>query len=271
MLPVMPWILRLILLLALGAASGCYSVPETGRRAVILPLIDDAAKGAASFAEMKTKGKISDDPVFNAQVQRVGRRIAEAVGNDLPGANWEFVVFEAPLTANAFALPGGKVGVYSGLLYLVDSDDELAVVMGHEIAHVTARHGAQRMTESVLAVAGGVLLEVVTRNKGNRDALLIGYGLTAGGTVLAFTREHESEADYIGIRYAAKAGYDPRAAVTFWKKMLKGNQPEGQPGSLPGYFLTLLSSHPANARRIADLEKAVPEALPIYEGAKIRY
>jgi predicted Zn-dependent protease len=109
------------LLLALAAllVSGCYTVPETGRTSIILPVVDDVAQGNAAFIDIKAKEKISTDPVQNERVRRIGRRIAAAVGDALPGANWEFVVFEAPLTVNAFALPGGKVGVYTGLLGLV--------------------------------------------------------------------------------------------------------------------------------------------------------
>lgn len=244
--------------------AGCYTVPETGRSAFVLPFLHEAAQGSAAFAELKATAKISDDPALRAQAQRVGHRIAEAVGEDLPGASWEFVVFEAPQTVNAFALPGGKVGVYSGLLLLVDSDDELAIVLGHEIAHVTARHGAQRVSEGAVALAGGVLVGLETRKMDYHYALLAGYGVVAGGTVLAFSRAHESEADFIGIRYAAKAGYDPRAALTFWKKVAKA----GQPGGLAGQLTALASAHPGGLRRMADLEKAMPGAVQLYEQHK---
>lgn len=243
--------------------TGCYTVPETGRSAFILPLGSDVAQGAAAFSDIKSKEKISRDPVVNERVNRIGRRIADAVGSDLPGAEWEFVVFDAPKTVNAFALPGGKVGVYTGLLNLAADDDELAFVMGHEIAHVTARHGAQRMSQGVLAAGLGVLLDAGTRDKGSHDTLLAGYGLLAGGTMLAFSREHESEADYIGLRYSAKAGYDPRASTMFWKKMAAQNKG----GGLPEFMRT----HPSDERRIANLERLIPAALPLYQAAKSRY
>ncbi len=254
---------RAILFLTLLALAGCYTVPETGRQAFILPIMDDVAQGSAAFADLKSKGPISTDPILNERVQRVGHRIAEAVGSDLPGAKWEFVVFAEPKTVNAFALPGGKVGVYSGLLILSDNDDQLAIVMGHEIAHVTARHGAQRVTEGALAALGGIVLDASTKSKNAHDALLVGYGLVAGGSILAFSRAHESEADYIGIRYAAKAGYDPRAAVTFWQKMADTKEAGG--------LAVLLRTHPLTSTRIADLQKWMPETLPLYEAAKQRY
>lgn len=243
--------------------GGCYTVPETGRTSIILPMVNDVAQGTAAFAEIKAKEKISSDPVQNARVQRIGRRIATAVGEALPGASWEFVVFDEPKTLNAFALPGGKVGIYTGLLNLVESDDEIAMVMGHEIAHVTARHGAERVSQGMMVAVGGLVLDASTKGKKNHDLLLAGYGLAATGGVLAFSRSHESEADFIGLRYAAKAGYDPRAAVTFWQKMAQA----GSPSKMPVF----LSTHPSHDRRIADLRNWVPQVLPLYEAAKLRY
>lgn len=257
------WAILGVAIATIVGATGCYTVPETGRSAFILPIGDDVAQGAAAFADIKSKEKVSTDPIFNQQVARVGQRIADAVGGDLPGAKWEFVVFDSPKTVNAFALPGGKVGVYTGLLKLAGSDEELAFVMGHEIAHVTARHGAQRMSQGLVVAGLGVLLDASTQGKGSHDVLLAGYGLAAGGTVLAFSRSHESEADYIGLRYASKAGYDPRASTTFWKKMAA----QSKAGGLPEFLRT----HPSDERRIADLENWIPEALPLYDAARRRY
>lgn len=256
---------KLPLLVVLAVLSlflgGCYTVPETGRSSFILP-VDDVGQGAAAFAEIKAKEKISRDPAANERVRRIGLRIAQVVGQDLPGAAWEFVVFDAPDTVNAFALPGGKVGVYTGLLNLAASDDEVAIVIGHEIAHVTARHGAERMSQGILVAAGGLVLDHQTQGRKNHDLMLAGYGLLSTGGMLAFSRSHESEADYIGIRYAARAGYDPRAAVTFWQKMEK----QSKGGRLPVF----LSTHPSHDRRIGDLQRWMPEVLPIYQNAKPR-
>lgn len=253
----------LVTVLLLGL-TGCYTNPETGRQSMILiSPAQESEMGAAAFADVRTKEKISHDPEANARVQRVGARIAEAVGDQLPSAKWEFVVFDAPKTINAFALPGGKVGVYTGLLALAKSDDELAIVMGHEIGHVTARHGAKRMTQGMIAAGLGLALELGTQGKKSHDAALVGYGLAAGGTMLMFSRDDESDADYIGIRYAAKAGYNPMAAITFWQKMDK----ESKGGKLPEF----LSTHPANETRIGQLQGWMPEVLPLYEAAKQRY
>lgn len=256
-------VVGLALLLVSLLLGGCYTVPETGRSSFIIPLGDDVSQGAAAFAEIKAREKISLNPVENERVRRIGNRIAAAVGAALPGARWEFVVFDAPKTINAFALPGGKVGVYSGLLNLAASDDEIAIVMGHEIAHVTSRHGAERMSQGVLVAVGGIVLDASTQGKKNHDLMLAGYGLAATGGVLAFSRKHESEADFIGIRYAAKGGYDPRAAITFWQKMTR----TGSPGKVPAF----LSTHPSHERRISDLQAWMPQALPLYEAAKLQY
>ncbi len=244
--------------------TGCYTNPETGRQSVILiSPAQESEMGASAFAELRTKEKVSHDPEMNARVRRVGERIAVAVGDQLPSAKWEFVVFDAPKTINAFALPGGKVGVYTGLLTLATTDDELAIVMGHEIGHVTARHGAERMTQGLIAAGIGLALDAGTQGRKNHDLAMIGYGAVAGVGMLAFSRVDESEADLIGIRYAAKAGYNPMAAITFWQKMEK----ESKGGKLPEF----LSTHPANETRIGQLQGWMPEVLPLYETAKQRY
>lgn len=252
-------ILYSLVLVAAFALGGCYTVPETGRQAFILPMFDDAALGAQAFAEIKAQEKLSTNAADKARVERVGRRIAAAVGDRMPGAQWEFVVFDEEDTVNAFALPGGKVGVYTGLLRLAATDDELAFVMGHEIAHVTSRHGAQRMTGQVLAAAGGVALDYSTQNKKNRELMLAAYGLGVTGGTLAYSRFHENEADYIGLRFVAHAGYDPRASVTFWRKM----RAKAGGGRVPEF----LSTHPSDEHRIANLEREIPNVLPIYEQA----
>jgi Zn-dependent protease with chaperone function len=204
------------LLVFVAILVGCYTVPETGRRSLILvPIDQEVALGSSSFTDLKSSKQISGDPEMNAAVQRVGHNIARAVGDALPDAEWEFVVFDDD-TPNAFALPGGKVGVHTGLFKVAEGDDELAIVMGHEIAHVTARHGAERMTQGVLVAAGGIALEAALNDKdsGERAAWLASYGVLAtGAVILPFSRLNESEADNIGIRYAARAGYDPRAAI----------------------------------------------------------
>ena len=216
--------------------------------------------GLSAFAQIKKEEKISTDPALNARIQRIGKRIAASVGRDVPNAQWEFVVFDSP-TVNAFALPGGKVGVYTGLIKLAASDDEIAIVMGHEIAHVTSRHGAERTSQNYAIAGTGLALAVGLEMKdvdpAKRNMALAAYGLGSQvGYALPFSRLHESEADAVGLRFAAGAGYDPRAGASFWRKMSK------QGGAKPPEFL---STHPADSTRIANLEKLAPQYLPLYE------
>lgn len=254
------WLIAAVLL----ALAGCYTVPETGRSSLILLSPNEELQmGVAAFADIQAKEKVSTDVEANGRVNRIGRRIAEAVGDALPGAKWEFVVFDEPKTVNAFALPGGKVGVYTGLVNLAGSDDEIAIVMGHEIAHVTARHGAERMSQGLVAGLIGAGVEAASGDSRHRDLIRVAYGLGATGATLAFSRGNESEADFIGLRYAAKAGYNPMAAITFWRKMAAQKD-----GAQP---IKWLSTHPPHAERIAELQRWMPEVLPLYEKAKERY
>jgi predicted Zn-dependent protease len=246
--------------LVLLSMPACTTVQETGRRQMILlSPSQEASLGAQAFAEIKQQEKVSKDPAVNARIQRIGQRVAAAVGRDLPTAQWEFVVFESD-QVNAFALPGGKVGFYTGLINLAESDDEIAIVMGHEVAHVTSRHGAERQSQALLLGVGGAALSVGARNSENRDLYMLAYGL--GGTlgVLAYSRDHEREADVVGLRFAAKAGYDPRAAVTFWTKMAAKEGSARPP--------KLLSTHPPSEERIANLRRLAAELMPVYEQAK---
>lgn len=255
-------------LLGLGLLAACTVVPETGRRQLMLVSSqEEASMGLSAFEQIKKDEKVSQDVEAVSQVQRVGRRIAASVGREIENAEWEFVVFESD-DLNAFALPGGKVGVYTGLLKLVESDDELATVMGHEVAHVTSRHGAERASQQ-MGVAGlglltAVAMEVKDVDPAKRNLAMAVYGLgSTVGVMLPYSRLHETEADSIGLRFAAGAGYDPRAAARFWKKMMEANKGRAKPPEF-------LSSHPADTTRIKNLEELAPKYLPLYEAAKER-
>lgn len=213
------------------------------------------------FSELKKELPISSDPQGTALVNRVSQRIADAIGAEMPDAEWEFVLFEDD-SANAFAMPGGKIAVFTGLLKYVDSDDELATVVGHEIAHVQLRHANQRMSAEVIRAAVGVAAVVGTKDmeENDRNRILAAYGIgTQVGIMLPYSRGHESEADRIGLIIAARAGYDPRAAIGFWNKMGQAN-----PRSLPEF----LSTHPSSDTRIRELQEAMPEAIRIYEAQR---
>lgn len=252
------------------ALAGCYTNPVTGRKSlVLLSQGEEVTLGAASFKELREKEKVSNDAAANARVQRVGQRIAQAVGSELPDAKWEFVVFESK-DANAFALPGGKVGVYTGLLQLAESDAELATVMGHEIGHVIARHGAERMSEAMVIQGVGALgaaaIDAKAEDPRTRQLFELAYGgATTIGRVLPHSRSNESEADRMGAIYAARAGYDPRASITFWQKMLAQKQAAEKGGGAGGKLAELMSTHPADQKRIADLQALMPQVVPIYE------
>lgn len=236
-----------LVLLLVSCTTGPAFLPESYLREI----------ASSQFQQMKQESQVSGNPEHNDRVQRVGRRIAEAAGVDIAAGGWEFVVFEDP-AANAFAMPGGKIGVNTGLLALVSSDDELAAVMGHEVAHVMLEHANQRMSGALMVTLGQTAAAYGTRemDAGDRQLLLGALGVGAQyGYLLPFSRAHESQADEEGLLIAARAGYDPRAAISFWEKMASqgGDQP-------PEY----LSTHPSHGRRIEDLQSAMPDALAVY-------
>ncbi len=250
--------------------SGCYTVPETGRSA--LSFIPDAELKALSlqeFSRLKMTERISRNYEMNNRVERIGHNIARVVGKDIPGAEWEFVVFENDNLINAFALAGGKVGVYTGMLKIATTDDLLATVIGHEIAHVSAKHGNERLSQGLLVELVGSGLESALEDDDSdenkektRQAILNAYGLgSMVGYLLPFSRLQENEADHIGVLYAARAGYDPRAAIELWQMM------SNKKNYSPPAFLT---SHPADQTRINRLKENLPFAMREYEAARAR-
>lgn len=231
----------------------CRTVPYTERKQLILfPIETERQLGAEAFAEIKKTEKFSTDENYNKMVQRVGWKIVKAAG--LRGKEkWEFRVIDNDKVINAFALPGGKICVYTGLLKMIESEDELAVVMGHEIGHVVARHGGERMSQLLLAELGGMALEVALKEKRSKTIELakIAYGVIAQlGVLLPFSRTHEEEADYLGLVFMAKAGYDLNKAITFWEKMENKSK-----GEIPEF----LSTHPSHGKRIKNIKKWIPE------------
>lgn len=249
--------------LALIGMYGCYSVPETGRSS--LNLVSDSAMVEMSkqqFVEYKSMYRISNDYRYNAMVQRVGERIAEATQWDILNPEWEFVVFDNDEMVNAFALAGGKVGIFTGLFKVVQSDEDLAIVLGHEIAHISARHIHERLSREMVKRGLGVGISVAMGGAApiSQVAINNAYGLGSALGGLAFDRKMESEADKIGLMYAAKAGYDPRVAIEFWERMMQLEDREAPS--------ELLSTHPSDSTRLADLHAAMPEAVERYERVK---
>jgi len=250
-------------LAALMVWQGCQTVPVTGRRQFnIVGASEELQLGIASFEQMKTNTPVNRDPKINALVQKVGQRVAAVASPDLPGAQWEFVVFETA-EPNAFCLPGGKVGVNTGILPLTKDEAGLATVIGHEVAHAAAHHGGERMSEAVALQTGGQLLGASVAKSDPRwqAAATTAYGLaTQVGLQLPHSRSQESEADHIGLIYMAKAGYPPQEAVAFWKRFAEYNQKAGG-NSTPAFLRT----HPLDATRIQQLDQWMPEAQAAYK------
>jgi metalloendopeptidase OMA1, mitochondrial len=179
----------------------------------------------------------------------------------LPNAQWEFVVFDSP-EMNAFCLPGGKVGVYSGILAVTQTEAGLATVLGHEVAHASQNHGAERMSEALVLQGVGSALGAATPEKYSK-ATMMAYGLGAKvGRELPHGRKQESEADEVGLLYMARSGYDPREALKFWERFSTAT--EGKGGGTPWFLRT----HPVTADRITDLKQLMPAAVAEYERAK---
>lgn len=245
------------LLLCMMVLSACQTVPVTERQQLILLSAEEETRmGLSAYEQILKEEKLSQDPQVNAMVRRVGQRIAEVANR--PDFQWEFRVIEKDV-ANAFALPGGKVAVYTGILKYTQTEAGLAVVMGHEVAHALARHGGERMSRSMLAQFGLTLGQVALggSNPGVMQAVTAAYGI---GVQLPFDRSQESEADRIGLILMAKAGYDPNEAVPFWQRMSSGKT-----GNAPPEFL---STHPSGTTRIRQLQQWMPEALQHYSPSR---
>lgn len=244
------------LLASLLVLAACESAPITGRSQVmLLSEPQEAQMGQEAYQEILKKAKVSADPAARDQVTRVGRRIAQATGKDYP---WEFTVIEDK-QVNAFCLPGGKVAVYTGILPVARDDAGLAAILGHEVAHAVARHGAERVSQQM---GVEVVLSGLQMGLGSNPALaqqvtsLLGAGATVG-VLLPWSRTQESEADRLGLIYMAKAGYHPAAAKDLWVRMEAAGRGQARPPEF-------LSTHPHEATRIKQIEAWLPEAMTYY-------
>jgi predicted Zn-dependent protease len=247
-------------LLAL-AAAGCQSVPYTGRSHMLLVSEGEEARmGADAYASTLKKSRLSRDAEKVALLRRVGERIARAA--DKPGFRWEFNLIEDEKTLNAWCLPGGKVAFYTGLWPVAGGEEGIAVVLGHEIAHAIARHGSERMSQAMMVDFGGEALSVLLAKQPEETRALYGqmYGLgTNLGVMLPYSREHESEADHIGLILMAKAGYDPGTALAFWQRM----EAAGGGAKAPG-IEDFLRTHPTDAVRQRQIQEWLPEVRAKY-------
>jgi predicted Zn-dependent protease len=243
--------------------AGCATVPETGRSQLrLVSSSEERQMGFQEFEKLKTSTPISHDAAATALVERVGRRIAAVA--PLPNAKWEFVLFDEPKVMNAFCLPGGKVGVYSGILRITQDETGLATVIGHEVSHAVAHHGAERMSQALLVQLGGQLLATATQTQPQLTAQLWAQAYGVGTEVaymLPHSRQQELEADHLGLLYMARAGYDPRGALAFWERFKAYN--DKQAGQTPVFLRT----HPLDKERIKQIQQLLPQAEGEYHKA----
>jgi len=250
-------------------ALGCTTVPITGRKQ--LTLIPGSQMREMSFTNYSTvlnESKISTNEEWTAMVKNSGERISKAVeqyltekglADELKDYKWEFTLLDDP-AVNAWAMPGGKVAFYTGIMPICQDELGVAVVMGHEVAHAIAKHGNERMTQGLATQLGGAALSVALQDKPalTQNIFMQSYGIGSQLGILKYSRTHESEADRLGLTFMAIAGYDPREAPKFWERMAANSSG----GNAPPEFL---STHPSHDTRIADLNKWMAEALPYYQ------
>lgn len=256
-----PIVLAVIAMLYQFVVAPSFTNPETGRSARLgLSADQELALGAQSFAQVVQQAEVVTGGAEYEQVMRVSQRLSAAVALDEDdGFVWKVAVVRDP-QANAFCLPGGKICVYTGILPITRDDAGLAVVLGHEMAHATSHHGAERvfqqnLTQTAMLGAQGA---VGGMDYDQQRAVLGLLGAGAKyGVLLPFSRDHESEADHVGLLYMARAGYDPRTAVDFWTRMAAGSGDRSPP--------EFMSTHPLHETRIHRIQELLPEAIAAYE------
>ena len=256
--------IRALVVLMLALAS-CATTPITERRRLRspIPLETELQLGVDAYAEAKSMSELITSGLAFEMVQLIGQRVAVAAEQMIPeptsAFDWEFILIDESETVNAWALPGGKTAVFTGLLTIAQDENGLAAIIGHEIAHAVLQHGIERMTQQTLLEGALGLASVALgdMSASERDATLQALsGLSSIGIALPFSRTHESEADEVGLYFAAAAGYDPRAAIGVWERMAD-NSGDGAPPEI-------LSTHPSHDTRIADLQQWMPTALEFY-------
>ena len=263
--------IRIAFIAAILLAESCATVPLTGRSQLsLLPESQMVQMSLSSYDAFLKENKLSTNTTQVSTVKRVGARMSKAVedylrqngyGEYIANFKWEFNLVESDVP-NAWCMPGGKVVFYTGILPYTQTDAGIAVVMGHEIAHAVARHGSERMSQSMLQEMGSVVLSEAIKTKPALTQALYSQAYNIGtevGVALPFSRKHELEADEMGLIFMAMAGYDPREAVAFWRRM---SQQSGSSSSS-----SIFSTHPVDSRRIAELEKLMPKAMTYYNAA----
>ncbi|MFZ2314015.1 MAG: M48 family metallopeptidase [Methylobacter sp.] len=236
--------------------SACITSPTGRSQFVFMPETQIDQMGLQAFDNLKKQKPISNNSKYN----QIANCIAGAITRET-GGNWEVVVFE-DATPNAFALPGNKIGIHTGMLALVDNQDQLAAVIGHEIGHVLAKHSNERASQEMAVSSGMSIIQAVSAPQtalGQTALGLLGVGAQYG-ILMPYSRVHESEADMIGVDLMARAGFDPRQSIGLWQKMERASQ-----GRNPIEFM---STHPSHATRIQDLENHMPQAMGLFQQAQ---
>lgn len=239
--------------------AACATSPTGRKQFILMPDSQLNTMGAQAFDEMKTKTPRETNASTNDYVKCVANAVAKEAGDVAGVSSWEVVVFKDE-SANAFALPGGKIGVHTGLLKVAVNADQLAAVLGHEVGHVMARHGNERVSQSLATQGGLAALSAAMKDSQQKNILLAGLGLGAQvGILLPYGRTQESESDSIGLDLMARAGFDPRQSVELWKNMSKAG------GGQPPEFM---STHPSHETRIERLQAGMSAAMQTYEKAR---
>lgn len=247
---------KILPVLATCLLSACVTSPTGRSQLVFMPDAQINQMGLQAFDNMKKQKPISTSSKYNQLASCIAGAITQETGG-----NWEIVVFE-DASPNAFALPGNKIGVHTGMLTLVDNQDQLAAVIGHEIGHVLARHSNERASQEFAVSQGMGIIQAVSAPQtalGQTALGMLGIGAQYG-ILMPYSRTHESEADMIGVDLMAKAGFDPRQSINLWQKMEQASQ-----GQQP---LEFMSTHPSHATRIQDLEKHMPQAMGLFQQAQ---
>ncbi|KAF0281937.1 M48 family metallopeptidase [Spiribacter roseus] len=246
-------------LVLVALLSACATSPTGRPQLQFMPDAQIRSMGVEAYREMQDAEPVLEAGPRVARVECVAEAIIPQVPDEYAGNGWEVTVFESD-QVNAFALPGGKIGVYTGLLEVTENPDQLAAVIAHEIAHVMAEHANERMSTEMATALGLGALQVAAGDDPQRRRLMAVLGVGAQvGIILPFSRTHESEADEIGLGLMADAGFDPRASVALWRNMADAG------GEAPPEFL---STHPSGETRIADLRAELPTAIYRYEQAR---
>lgn len=263
------FILSALLIMPLAS---CSQVALTGRKQLnLIPAQLINSMSFSNYSQFLSENKLSNDVQQSEMVKRVGPGIQRSVeqycaqngmSDILAGYQWEFNLVEDD-QINAWCMPGGKVVIYTGLMKVARDETGLAVVMGHEIAHAVAKHGGERMTQGLLVEVGAQSLAIALEEKPaqTQELFMKSYGLgTEIGVLLPYSRVHEKEADHMGLIFMAMAGYNPNEAVNFWQRM-------AAVGKDKGYVPEILSTHPADATRIRNIQNFLPEAMKYYKPA----